>query len=149
MLIAQVLKLTGADVIGVARRRKQAELLNSWGIAAAESDELQDKTAQVVVDVTGNPAGFARSLDLVKPRGTIILKGTYMEPPQADLTRVMIDETRVVGSRCGPFGASIRLLGAGLIDTRSLIDARYDFDYAVEAMNHAAKRGVLKVLLDF
>ena len=99
--------------------------------------------------MTGSSAGFAQSLDLVKPRGTIIVKGTYMQPPQADLTRVMVDETRIVGSRCGPFDAAMRLLESGVIDTRSLIDARYHFDQAVEAMNHAAQKGVLKVLLDF
>lgn len=149
MLIAQVLKLTGADVIGVVRRKNQAELLNSWQIGAVESNELQNKTAQVVVDVTGSSAGFAQSLDLVKPRGTIIVKGTYMDLPHADLTRVMVDETRIVGSRCGPFDAAIRLLESGVIDTQSLVDARYDFDQAVEAMDHAAQRGVMKVLLDF
>ena len=36
MLIAQVLKLTGADVIGVVRRAKQADLLRQWHINTAE-----------------------------------------------------------------------------------------------------------------
>jgi threonine dehydrogenase-like Zn-dependent dehydrogenase len=149
MLVAQVLKLTGADVIGVVRRKEQADLLHRWHIDAVESDELQSRSAQVVVDVTGSSEGFAQSLDLVKPRGTIVIKSTYMDPPQADLTRVMVDETRIVGSRCGPFDAALRLLESGVIDTRSLIDARYDLDQAVEAMNHAVQKGVLKVLLDF
>ena len=149
MLVAQVLKLTGAEVIGVVRRRKQADLLQSWHINAVESGELQNKSAQVVVDVTGSPEGFAQSLDLVKPRGTIVIKSTYMDPPRADLTRVMVDETRIVGSRCGPFDAALRLLESDVIDTQSLIDARYDFEQAVEAMHHAAQEGVLKVLLDF
>lgn len=149
MLIAQVLKLTGADVIGVIRRQKQADLLNSWHIEAVESGELPDNTAQVVIDVTGNPDGFTQALDLVKPRGTIIIKSTYVGAIQANLTRVMVDEIRVVGSRCGPFDAALRLLAAGLIDTQSLIDARYDFDDAVEAMDRAAQKGIIKVLLDF
>ena len=149
MLVAQVLKLTGASVTGVVRRKKQADLLQRWHIAAVSSDELSDQTAEVVVDVTGSPAGFAQSLDLVKPRGTIVIKSTYMSIPQADLTRIMVDEIRVVGSRCGPFDAALRLLSARLIDTESLIDARYNFDQAISAIDYAAQKGVLKVLLDF
>ena len=149
MLVAQVLKLTGADVIGVVRRQRQAELLRRWHVDAVEAAETRSMSADVVVDVTGSPEGFSQSLDLVKPRGTIVIKSTYVDPPRADLTRVMVDETRIVGSRCGPFDAALRLLKSGAIDTRSLIDARYDLDQAVEAMNHAAQKGVLKVLLDF
>ena len=149
MLVAQVLKLTGADVTGVVRRNKQAELLDKWHINAVEGGELPPNTAQVVVDVTGSPEGFAQSLELVKPRGTIVIKSTYVDTPPADLTQVMVDEIRVVGSRCGPFDAALRLLAAGLIDTQSLIDARYDFDQALQAMDHAAKKGVIKVLMDF
>lgn len=149
MLVAQVLKLTGADVIGVVRRQRQADLLRRWHVDAVASNELQISSAQVVVDATGSSEGFTESLDLVEPRGTIIVKSTYMDPPRADLTRVMVDETRIVGSRCGSFDAALRLLESGVVDTRSLIDARYDLDQAVEAMNHAAQKGVLKVLLDF
>lgn len=149
MLIAQVLKLTGADVVGVIRREKQANLLKSWHIDAVEMDELPHQSAQVVVDVTGNPEGFAQALDLVKPRGTIVIKSTYVGAIQADMTRVMVDEIRIVGSRCGPFDAALRLLASGLIDTKSLIDARYDFNQAVQAMDHATQKGILKVLLDF
>lgn len=149
MLVAQVLRLTGADVIGVVRREKQAVLLSKWGIPAAARDELPDHRAQVVVDCTGQAAGFADALDLVQPRGTIILKSTYQGMPQIDMTRVAVDEIRVIGSRCGPFDAALRLLDAGLVDVESLIDARYDFDEAEKAIQHAAQPGVLKVLLEF
>lgn len=149
MLIAQVLKLTGADVYGVVRREKQANLLNSWHIKAVKEGELVESSAQVVVDVTGSPEGFEQALNLVKPRGTIVIKSTHVGKIEADLTKVMVDEIRVVGSRCGPFDAALRLLAAGLIDTKSLIDARYDFDQAVEAMKQAKQKGIIKVLLDF
>ena len=149
MLIAQVLKLTGADVVGVVRHEKQAALLNRWGIAAAERSELPEQQAQVVVDVTGTSQGFADALDLVESRGTIVLKSTYYGFPQVDMTQVAVREIRVVGSRCGPFDAALRLLSAGLIDVKSLIDARYPFDEAVAAIQYAEQPGVLKVLLDW
>lgn len=149
MLIAQVLKLTGADVVGVVRREKQARLLEGWGIAAVERRDLPDQRAQVVVDVTGQASGFADSLELVASRGTIVLKSTYNGLPQADLTQVAVREIRVVGSRCGPFDAALRLLKNGLVDVTSLIEGRYSIDDAMQAMEQASQPGALKILFDF
>lgn len=149
LLVAQVLKLTGADLSVVARREKPAALLQKWGIRAVTADELARRSAQVVVDCTGNAEGFAQALELVQPRGTIVLKSTYVGTPAANLTRVAVDEIRVVGSRCGPFDAALRLLSHGLIDTESMIDGRYSIDAALAAFDHAAKPGALKVLLEF
>ncbi|MBA3869787.1 MAG: alcohol dehydrogenase catalytic domain-containing protein [Anaerolineae bacterium] len=149
MLVAQVLKLTGADVVGVVRREKQAKLLDKWGIVSAELSDLPEQSAQVVVDVTGLAQGFADALNLVESRGTIILKSTYNGFPQVDMTQVAVREIKVIGSRCGPFDAALRLLERGLIDVTSLIENRYPFDNAVEAMDVAAEPGKLKVLLDF
>jgi threonine dehydrogenase-like Zn-dependent dehydrogenase len=149
MLAAQVLKLTGADVIAVVRREKQARLLENWHIPAAESQDLKDQSAQVVVDCTGQADGFADALRLVEPRGTIILKSTYHGLPQVDLTQVAVREIRIVGSRCGPFAAALRLLEAGLVDVEPLIEARYPFDEAIKAIEHGGQKGALKILLDF
>lgn len=148
MLVTQVLKLTGTDVVAVIRREKQARLLGNWGIPAVERADLLDGSADVVVDCTGTAGGFCTALDLVKSRGTIVLKSTYEGLPEADLTRVVVDEVRVIGSRCGPFDAALRLLARDLIDVESLIEARYPLDDALLAMDHAAQRGVFKVLLD-
>lgn len=149
MLVAQVLKLTGADVVGVVRREKQAKLLDKWAIPAVELKDIPDQSAQVVVDVTGLAQGFADALKVVESRGTIVLKSTYHGFPQVDMTQVAVREIKVIGSRCGPFDAALRLLEVGLIDVASLIDDRYGFDDAVQAMDTAAQPGKLKVLLDF
>jgi threonine dehydrogenase-like Zn-dependent dehydrogenase len=149
MLVAQVLKLTGAEVLAVVRRENQAKLLQQWGITPVALDELTPGHASVVVDCTGTAEGFADALNLVEPRGTIVLKSTYQGLPQANLTRIAVDEIHIVGSRCGPFAAALRLLGAGLLDVEDLIEARYPFHDAVLAMEHAARKGALKILLDF
>lgn len=148
MLCAQVIRLTGAEVIGVVRRDKQASLLNKWRIQAAAKSELASAQADVVVDCTGTQEGFADALDLVKPRGTIVLKSTYKGLPQTNLSRVAVDEIRVIGSRCGPFDAALRALEAGLVDVESLIEARYPLDQIEQAVQHAAQQGCLKVLVD-
>jgi len=148
LLVAQVLKLTGADLTVIIRHENQAALLKKWGIASAQPGTLPTHRAQVVVDCTGKAEGFAEALELVEARGTIVLKSTYVGLPQVNLTRVAVDEIRVIGSRCGPFDAALRLLASGLVDVESLIEARYDLSDSLQAMSHAAGKGVLKVLLD-
>lgn len=149
MLAAQVLKLTGAEVLAVVRREKQAALLKKWGIRPVAISDLEPQRAQIVVDCTGQASGFADALQLVEPRGTIVLKSTYHGLPQADLTMAVVNEIRIVGSRCGPFDAALRLLKAGLVDVESLIEARYPFAEAMQAVQHASEKGALKILLDF
>ncbi|MBN2304581.1 MAG: alcohol dehydrogenase catalytic domain-containing protein, partial [Anaerolineae bacterium] len=133
MLVAQVVRLSGADLSVIIRRDRQADLLAGWGIRAVRRDTVPDNRADVVIDCTGSADGFAESLALVRPRGTVVLKSTYAGMPQADLTQIVVDEIRVVGSRCGPFDAALRLLEQSLVEPRALIDACYELTDAVTA----------------
>ena len=148
LVTAQVVALTGCDLHVVVRHDRQRELLSRWGIAAADEGTLAPNSFDVAIDITGTSEGFAAGLELVRPRGVIHLKSTYAGLPQADLTRAVVDEVQIHTSRCGPFGAAIRLMARGLIDVDSMIDARYPLSEGVAAIDHAARRGVLKVLLD-
>jgi len=152
LLIAQVLKPYGCDLTVIARQDRPVSLLKKWDIAyldarAYDPLSLGRASADIVIDSTGNAEGFATALDLVRPRGTIVLKSTYADLPSANLTRVVVDEITVVGSRCGPFASALRLMSAGLVDLESLIDARYSLDNVIDGFAHAARQGVLKVLI--
>jgi len=147
LLAAQVLRLTGANLSVIIRRERQASLLRQWGIHAVERVEQPDGEADLVVDCTGDPDGFAEALDLVRPRGTIVLKSTYAGVPQADLTRIVVNEIRVIGNRCGSLEVALRLLEQPLVDVRSLVEACYPLAEAVTAFEHAARPGALKVML--
>ncbi len=149
LLVAQVLALTGADLAVIARRERPRQLLERWGIPAVTAANLEDQRAQVVVDCTGSAEGFELAQRLVEPRGTIVLKSTYTTVPSANLTRVAVDEVHVVGSRCGPFEAALRLLARRSVDVESMIDARYPLEQGLEAFSRAAEPGALKVLLTF
>lgn len=148
LLVTQVARLIGADVAAVVRHERSARLLSQWGIPALDRREIPARRAQVVIDCTGTSDGFADALELVEPRGTIILKSTYRELPRADLTRIAVDEIRLIGSRCGSFAGALRLLAAGVIDVESMIDARFSLDDGLKAVECAAQKGILKVLLE-
>lgn len=148
MLVAQLLRLTGAKLIVVVRRQAQVDLLRKWQISPVAYSEITKRNADIVVDCTGTADGLKDSLTIVKPRGIIILKSTYHGNSSVNLSQISVDEIKVVGSRCGPFDAALRLLSAGLVDVRSLIEVRYEFNDALKAMKHAKQVGVMKVILE-
>jgi threonine dehydrogenase-like Zn-dependent dehydrogenase len=161
LLCAQVLALTGCDLTVVGHHREKLEIVARQGIPTALGDADVEGGADVVVEATGNPGGYAAARRLVRPRGTIVLKSTYHAPPQspptlggkfqkpldANLTAVVVDEITLVGSRCGPFAPALRLLERGLVEVVPLIQARYPFSEVLTAFEHAAQPGALKVLV--
>jgi threonine dehydrogenase-like Zn-dependent dehydrogenase len=110
---------------------------------------LYEQPADIVVEVTGTPGGFTAALDLVRPLGTLVLKSTFAERlEEFDVSRLVVDEISVVGSRCGPFDKALAALAAKTIDVRPLITARYGLGDGLQAFAHAGRKGVLKVLID-
>ncbi|MDX2040793.1 MAG: alcohol dehydrogenase catalytic domain-containing protein [Acidobacteriota bacterium] len=101
-----------------------------------------------VVEASGSAGGLQTALDLVKARGTIILKSTFHGGAvPVDTTRIVVDEISLVGSRCGRFEAALKLLESGQINVEPLIAAEFPLTEAVNAMASAAKPGTLKTLL--
>lgn len=149
MLVARVLFLGGADVLVLGRSARSLELARVWGIPIELVNEAETKSFHTVVETTGNPVGLAQALRICRPRGTVVLKSTYAETPQVDLTPIVVDELNVLGSRCGPFAPALRLLSRGVVDTQALIDGEFQPEDAVDAFEHAAQPGVRKVLLRF
>ena len=148
LLVAQVLALTGCDLVAVGRHERKLDILRRRGIAVRLADDLSALgEADIVVECTGNPDGFAAARRLLRPRGTLVLKSTYHGLASVDLTGLVVDEITLVGSRCGPFAPALRLLASGLVEVEPLIDAVYPLDEGLAAFERAATRGTLKVLL--
>ncbi|MGF1466273.1 MAG: alcohol dehydrogenase catalytic domain-containing protein [Sandaracinaceae bacterium] len=146
-LVAQVLRLSGADVTLVGRHRRKLAIAAALGIRTATHDAEVAGDFDLVVEATGSPEGFARARELVRPRGTLVLKSTFHGATPIDTAPLVIDEITLVGSRCGPFPPALRTLGAGAIDPRPLIDDRFDLADGLRALERAAERGVAKVQL--
>ena len=147
LLIAQVLALTGCDLLVVGRHPEKLAILAARGIPSQVGEQGLTGSADMVVECTGRAEGFQTARRLVRPRGTWVLKSSYHGLVQTDLSGVVVDEIQIVGSRCGPTPAALRLLAQGLIDVASLIEAEYPLDQAMAALEHAGRRGALKVLV--
>jgi alcohol dehydrogenase len=85
---------------------------------------------------------------MARPRGTVILKSTVHGAVAVDTAPIIVNEVTLVGSRCGRFEDAIPLLDHALIRTDQMIAARFPLRDAAEAFEYAARRGVLKVLLE-
>jgi threonine dehydrogenase-like Zn-dependent dehydrogenase len=150
-LLAQVLTLSGCNLTVVGRHEDKLDLLSARGIdtyLAERSLPGPAGTADVVVEATGTLSGFAAARGMVRPRGKLVLKSTYHDLARVDLSRVVVDEVQLIGSRCGPFAPALRLLAQGLVSVEPLIQARYPLDHGVMALQEAGVRGTLKVLIE-
>ncbi len=147
MLVGQVLALDGTDVVMIGRGRRSLELPAKLGFTTGLTEDFSENSFDTVVETTGNEAGFALALNLVRPLGTLVLKSTFVGKTHLDLTKVVVAEINVVGSRCGPFAPALNLLQRNVIDVASLIDGDYKFSHAIQAFTHASQRGVRKILL--
>jgi len=147
LLCAQVLQPVGCHLVAVGHHADKLDILARRGIRVTTSLDDVERGADVVVEATGTPDGFASARELVRPRGTIVLKSTYHDDVTVNLTMVVVDEVQLIGSRCGPFDPAIRLLEDRLVDVESLIHARYSLAESLAAFERAATRGTLKVML--
>jgi threonine dehydrogenase-like Zn-dependent dehydrogenase len=147
-LVARTLARTGAQVRVAARLAARRDQLRAAGVDAVAPEEVLAGSADVVVDCTGHPEGFARARAAVRARGTIVLKSTYAGEAPVNLSSVVVDEITVLGSRCGAFAPALELLAAHVLPVRDLVKARYPLARGTDAFAEAARPGALKVLLE-
>ncbi|HEY3278821.1 MAG TPA: alcohol dehydrogenase catalytic domain-containing protein [Syntrophorhabdaceae bacterium] len=150
LLSVFVLSLTQAHVTLVGKHGWKLDIARKAGIEAISVDHLPpDEKYDMVVEATGRAEGIGEALVRVKPRGTIILKSTVAGGNSINLTPIVINEIKVIGSRCGPFGPALRALSQGSVDVKPLISGIYPIEKAREAFEAARTQGALKILLDF
>lgn len=150
-LIVRAVASEGIPTTLVGRHAHKLELAKkASGVEAFLENDLPSshRGADLVVEATGSEAGLARALELVAPRGTVVLKTTVAAKLTVDLAPLVIHEVKLVGSRCGDMKRAIAALAQGAVDPTPLIEGRYPLERADEALAHAARKGALKVLVE-
>ena len=147
LLIAQVLRHTGAPVTVLGRHEEKLALARSWGMGVASPGGLKPRTFRVVVEATGSRAGLEQALELVEPRGTVVMKSTFHAPAQFDTAKLVVDEVTLLGSRCGNFATALQLLSNGAVDVLPLISKTFALEAGREAFDYVSRNSCLKVLL--
>jgi threonine dehydrogenase-like Zn-dependent dehydrogenase len=149
LLCAQALALTGAPVLLVGKHPDKLRIAAARGIETVTLKKLSGRERQfdVVVEASGAKGGFDLALNLLRPRGTLVLKSTFHGATEINAARLVVDEISVVGSRCGRFAPALDLLRDNRVDVESLISEEFPLSDGVRAMERATAPGVIKVLL--
>lgn len=100
-----------------------------------------------VIECSGSAQGVALAFEAVRARGTLVLKSTSETAPRLDLARAVVDEVRLVGSRCGDTASALRWLAQGRIDPRDLITARHALACTPAALRDARSAQHVKVIV--
>ena len=150
LLCAMSLALKSANVVLIGKHIEKLSVAKKRNIETVLlSDAVPNlkRRFDVAVEASGSESGFATALDLLKPRGKLVMKSTFQGKTNLEMWRVVVDEITIVGSRCGRFAPALKLLESGAIDVESLISEELPLENGVAAMQRASRKGVMKVLL--
>jgi threonine dehydrogenase-like Zn-dependent dehydrogenase len=147
LLCAMALAPLGPLLVG--KHPEKLALADARGIETALADEARrrGRVFDAVIEASGGASGFELALDLLRPQGTLVLKSTFHGQTPIDAARIVVEEIRVVGSRCGRFAPALDLLARSAVDVGPLVSEVVSLDRGEDAMRRAAAPGVLKVLL--
>jgi threonine dehydrogenase-like Zn-dependent dehydrogenase len=142
-----VLKSENVSLVGKHKEKLSfVERRNIKGVLLEDAEKMK-RVFDVVIEASGAESGFKLALDLLKPRGKLVLKSTFHGTPKWEAWRVVVDEITIVGSRCGRFAPALELLRDKKVDVESLITEELSLSDGVKAMELAQSKGVMKVLL--
>uniref|UniRef100_A0A7S1D6F2 Uncharacterized protein n=1 Tax=Cyclophora tenuis TaxID=216820 RepID=A0A7S1D6F2_CYCTE len=149
------------------KHQHKLDLVKDSGVVCKHVSECKDEKAfngvaaghaaqyDVVVDATGSPAGLSLAAGLCRPMGTLVLKSTCAAGEQFNAAPFVIDELKVVGSRCGPIEKALELLAvrnpeADHVGTEPLrvtkyITQTFPLNKADEAILCAKEKSTMKV----
>jgi alcohol dehydrogenase len=166
-----VARESGAEpilVVGLSKDKKRLEMARRFGadilINAEEEDPVEvvyqatdGKMADLIMDVSGHPAGAATALSVGGTGATVVLPGLYGAKTQVPLLmdQVVRKEMKVFGVYSQDFRAvepAIKLAKKGKYPFSALITHRFPLEKAEEAIKlvggEAEGEAPLKVVLD-
>jgi 2-desacetyl-2-hydroxyethyl bacteriochlorophyllide A dehydrogenase len=148
LLVAQVVRTAAEQVTLFGRHAHKLAIARSLGVTAVDTRSTANGSSRfdIVVDVTGRPEGLVRALQLVRPRGTVVMKSTFHGEAPIESWPIVVDEVTLIGSRCGPFAPAIELLASGAVHVEPLIARVTTLEDHVSAFSDA--RTALKILFD-
>lgn len=148
-LCAQSLALKSENLLLIGKHQEKLDLVKGKNIETITLENVSklNRSFDVVVEASGSESGFATALDLLKPRGKLVLKSTFSGKTNLEMWRVVVAEITIVGSRCGRFAPALDLLKNKSVDVESLVSEELSLTDGVKAMQKAEQKGVMKVLL--
>ncbi|MFX1371783.1 MAG: zinc-binding dehydrogenase [Promethearchaeota archaeon] len=146
LLISQVAKLKGLEIIAVDESERKLKLAKKLGVKEI-INRLQEKNipkviqnftnglgADIVIDATGNPNALGEIVASCRTRGKIHIKSTHGLETPINLTDIVVRELTLYSSRCGPFDKAIEGIKSGKIKVNELISKKFQLNNIKEAI---------------
>ncbi|MCD8378682.1 MAG: alcohol dehydrogenase catalytic domain-containing protein, partial [Candidatus Gastranaerophilales bacterium] len=150
LTIGLTLAAQGLDVTLIGKHKNKLDIAEKQKVKTKLIQDVNPADSyDVVVEATGSVSGFETSLNLVKPRGVLVLKSTIATGKELNLAPIVINEITVLGSRCGQFPPALNLLKNHRIDFKPFISGVYNIDNAIEAFEANKSKDTLKILIKF
>lgn len=137
-MITQVISLTSCDLHVIGKHKEKLEILKNKAKTLLLSEVNNENYFDIVIDCTGNEQGLILAQKIVKAMGTIVLKSTYNSKAHLNPTEWVVNEITLMGTRCGPIDAALRLLTRKLVSIDSLVSGVYslkDYEKAFSSKN--------------
>lgn len=148
LLVAQVMAKLNASVRVLGDHEPRLSLCERWGVKhRLRSDVGKRQDQDVVVDCTASAPGLLLALQLVRPRGRIIMThAPAPAPAQLDLSALVDGELELLGCRGGPLDAALDLLANRQVHVEPLIARRIKLDAAPAALAQRDPAGLLTLV---
>jgi threonine dehydrogenase-like Zn-dependent dehydrogenase len=105
----------------------------------------------IVIEATGATEAPNMGLELLKPRGTLVLFSYIWHPEVLDLATISMKELNVLGAcrSLNCFDKCLKLMGQGKLDMGELVDIKVGLDEVATAMEKLRKdkKNVFKAVL--
>ena len=161
MAVAWVAQARGAKVLlagfNDTARLDHARTLGLEGTADLAGETLTQAVARVlgrapdrVIEATGQAQSVTDGLDVLRPRGILVVAGIHQAPCTLNLTRLVREKKQLRGAHdttAAAIAEAIRLLDAHGDQLGRMITHREPLDRAIEAFTLARSRQAVKVLL--
>ena len=148
LLVAQVLGNINRSVMLVGKHPEKLLVADKKGIRVSLADNVvAHNDYDLVVECTGSASGLTMASKLVRPRGTVVLKSTYVGKAECELSLLVVNEVTLIGSRCGTFSDAIEAFKNEQVDVSGMISRVFPFEKICEAMEFASEPETIKVLL--
>lgn len=108
--VVQAFRSVGKDIIVIGKHPEKLKLFAPY---AETSMEWEKEGYEIVVEATGSPGGLRQAMEMVRKKGTIVLKSTYAGETALPMSLIAVNEITIVGSRCGPFVPALEALASG------------------------------------
>lgn len=173
LLAAQILTRRNASVRLLGKHPEKFTLCERWGIKHRHISEVGRRQDQdVVIDCTGSPTGLDLAVQLLRPRGKIVLKSTpvvALPLPEgggraegsllpasshqpsispSTLATLVTNELELHGIRCGKIADAVASLLNKDADVSAMISSRHKLAEVADAFAAAARPESVKVVVE-